>query len=140
MGGIVNSLNSSGCGVSEALLSSIVTSSVLFQFNTLVTMIGHLYMILKYLHCGSNLAWTIIWFTGLECDNVAVALIAIIHGLLSIINMLSLIGIKIYGKTSGVVRFWKKLTFISLIFMIFCYLIVLVGLVSGAKCQEIRFF
>jgi len=140
VGGITNLHSSSGCGVLEALMVSLVASSILFQINALIAMNGHLFFILKYLHFGSNLVWTIIWLTAINCQSIIIALIALIHGIFSVINMGGLIAIKCMGKTSGVVKFWKLLTLISIFMMVLCLAFVIFGMIEESSCSDIAFF
>jgi hypothetical protein len=99
-------------------------------------MISNLFIVLKFLHFGSNLVWLAVWASTLYCPRLDLTLIAIIHTLLSIANAVTLGLYRWLGKTHSIVKFWKTLCATSLILMIFCYLVVLLGLSSSSDCQE----
>jgi hypothetical protein len=93
-----------------------------------------LYFSLKYAHFGSNLVWFLIWVVGGSCESPLVMLVALIHGMLSLTGMI-LFGInKILKKTSLTAKIWRAFTFVSLIAMVFCYVVVLFGLLAGKSC------
>jgi len=63
-----------------------------------------------------------------------VMLIALIHGMLSIAGMALFLVNKFLKKTSFTAKIWKAFTFVSLIAMVFCYVVVLFGLLAGKSC------
>jgi hypothetical protein len=67
-------------------------------------------------------------------------LIALIHGMLSLTGMVLLILNKFLKKTSLTAKIWRAFTFVSLIAMVFCYVVVLFGLLAGKSCESAEFF
>ena len=80
--------------------------------------------------------WFFLWTATLECMRIDIDLIAIIHAVLAVINVCTLFIYKMVGKSAGIVRFWKSMCIVSIFMMVFCYLIVLIGLTAKSKCQE----
>ena len=119
---------------------AITSSAIILQINILVTMIANLFIVLKYLHFGSNLMWLFLWTATLDCMRIDVDLVAIIHAVLAVINVVTLFIYKIGGKTSGIVSFWKGICVISIVAMAFCFLVMLIGLTASSKCQESMLF
>lgn len=138
--GVLGSMGSDGCDISNSLYSSVAVSAIILQINVLVTMISNLFIVLKYLHFGSNLVWLFIWIDSIECLRIELAMIAVIHTLLSMINVISLFVYKWFGKISSIVRCWKTSCAISLFMMLFCYLLILVGTISEQNCNSSLFF
>ncbi len=97
---------------------------------------SNLYFSLKYAHFGSNLTWFLIWVFGGSCESSLVMLIALIHGILSIAGLFLFLFNRFMKKTAFTAQVWKAFTFISLVAMIFCYVIVLLGLLAGKSCQS----
>jgi hypothetical protein len=127
-GGLNNSDDYSGCDVSKSFYMAIASSAIVLQVSVLVTMVSNLFIVLKFLHFGSNIVWFFIWTTTLECSRIDTALIVIVHSILSIANVVTLILYRWFGKTLAIVKFWKTLCVSSIFLMIFCYLVVLLGL------------
>jgi hypothetical protein len=63
-------------------------------------------------------------------------LVALIHGLLSLTGVSLFLINKFLKKTSLTAKVWRAFTFVSLISMIFCYVIVLFGLLAGKSCES----
>jgi hypothetical protein len=63
-------------------------------------------------------------------------LVALIHGMLSLTGLSLLLLNKFLKKTALTAKIWKAFTFVSLIAMIFCYILVLFGLLAGKSCQS----
>lgn len=124
-----------GCYVSKSFSAAIISSAAILQISILIAMISNLFIVLKYLHFGSNIMWLVVWLTTLECLRIDVTLIAFIHALLSLGNAIALFLYRWVGKTQFIVKLWKTLCIGSLFLMIFCYLIVLLGLSSSSSCQ-----
>lgn len=93
-------------------------------------MIANLFIVLKYLHFGSNVIWLFLWTTTLDCMRIDIDLIALIHAGLAIFNAFILVFYKICGKTSNIVNFWKGSCAFSIILMLFCYIVVVIGLTA----------
>ncbi len=129
-------METSGCYESKSFTTAIIVSAAILQISILVTMISNLFIVLKFLHFGSNLMWLAVWASTLDCLRVDITIIAVIHTLLSLGNAIALIMYKLFGKTKAIVKFWNTLCIGSLFLMIFCYLIVLLGLSSSSDCQE----
>lgn len=128
------------CQDSTPIYISVLASAILLQVSILVTMISNLFIVLKFLHFGSNIVWLFIWVGGIECARFDSDMVVTIHSLLSLVNIITLFLYRIYGKTLGIVRFWKTLCVASLFLMLFCYLVVLIGADSPGNCHEGRFF
>lgn len=67
-------------------------------------------------------------------------LIALIHGMLSLTGMVLFLTNKFLKKTSFTAKVWRAFTFVSLIAMVFSYVIVLFGLLAGRSCPSAEFF
>lgn len=63
-------------------------------------------------------------------------LVALIHGMLSLAGMALFLINKFMKKTSFTAKVWRAFTFVSLIAMVFCYIIVLFGLLAGKSCES----
>ena len=66
--------------------------------NTVLVMCGPLYVMLKYLHFGSNLAWVLIWYESVHCLRYYELLIVLVHMAMSFANGITLIAYRIYGR------------------------------------------
>lgn len=63
-------------------------------------------------------------------------LIALIHGMLSITGLILFLLNRLLKKTAFTAKVWKAFTFVSLIAMIFCYVVVIFGLLAGKSCES----
>jgi hypothetical protein len=63
-------------------------------------------------------------------------LVALIHGMLSLTGMALFLLNKVLKKTSLTAKIWRAFTFVSLIAMLFCYVVVLFGLLAGKSCES----
>jgi len=117
-----------------------MSGAVISFVSTLIVMITTLYFSLKYAHFGSNLVWFIIWIVGGLCESPLVMLVALIHGMLSFTGIILFVINKFLKKTSLTAKIWRAFTFVSLIAMVFCYVIVLFGLLAGKSCESAEFF
>jgi hypothetical protein len=97
---------------------------------------SNLYFSLKYAHFGSNLVWFLMWIFGGNCESVLVMLVALIHGILSFFGIIIFLFNRFMKKTVLTAKIWRAFTFVSLIAMVFCYLMVLLGLLAGKSCQS----
>lgn len=91
---------------------------------------NNLYFSLKYAHFGSNLVWFLIWILGKSCVSIPVTLVAVVHGLLSVTGFFLFVINKFMRKTSFSAKMWKAFTCLSLFMMIFCYVVILFGLLG----------
>ena len=97
---------------------------------------SNLYFSLKYAHFGSNIVWFCMWFTAGTCDSALVTLVALIHGILSVSGLLLFLINRFLKKTLFTAKVWRAFTFISLVAMVFCYAIILLGLMAGQSCPS----
>lgn len=134
-GALSVSVDTSGCYESKSFSTAIIVSAAILQISILVTMVSNLFIVLKFLHFGSNLLWLAVWASTLECLRIDITIIALIHTLLSLGNAITLSLYRWFGKTQNIVKFWNTLCIGSLFLMIFCYLVVLLGLSSSSDCQ-----
>lgn len=103
-------------------------------------MISNLFIVLKYLHFGSNIVWCFIWIATFDCHRVDFAIVSVIHMVLSFVNLVALFLYRWYGKSKGIVQFWKTSCVCSIFLMLLCYLVVLLGLTQEDLCQNGQFF
>lgn len=104
-------------------------------------MAGDLFIVLKYLHFGSNLVWLAIWYSAEanHCSRVNHALIAFIHAILSVLNCSSILISKLLGNLFSHNSHWRTLTSISLFMMLVCYLLILVDGPIQPECHSSKF-
>jgi uncharacterized membrane protein YbhN (UPF0104 family) len=62
--------------------------------------------------------------------------VALIHGILSFSGIIIFLFNRFMKKTALTAKIWRAFTFVSLIAMVFCYLMVLLGLLAGKSCQS----
>lgn len=139
-GGINSTRSDTGCQVSHPAYLALSLSALIFQLSVLVTMVSNLFIVLKFLHFGSNILWFFLWLTSTKCDRVDFAIVGLVHAVLSVLNAATLLLYRWYGKTKGIVQFWKTLCVCSIFLMVLCYLIVLLGLTQEDSCQKGEFF
>ena len=109
--------------------------------STVIIMWANLYFALKYAHLGSNVVWTFMWMIGGNfCAHGLIAMIACIHGILSISGLVIFIGLKFFRKTSFTEKVWKYLMILSIGAMLFCFLMCIFELLIPEKCQNVSHF
>lgn len=102
---------------------------------------ANLYFGLKYAHLGSNIVWTFMFFGESNgCGQVLIAIIASIHGVISVIGLITFVVLKILRKTTCTAKCWKYIISISIICMLFCYLLCILELLVPLKCQKASYF
>ena len=103
---------------------------------------ANFYLVLKYLHFGCNLTWAVIWYF-LVIDNasqICIDLVGVFHLFLAILSFFTLLSGTILGKISFLAKRWKVLTFVSVVAMILCYLIALVGQQQVITNPSVQYF
>lgn len=63
------------------------------------------------------------WLLSKKDGNIWIGMIGIIHGVLLIIGVFTFGVLNILKKSSKTAKIWKQLYAISIIFMIFCYIV-----------------
>ena len=134
LAGLTSAYNSH-CYISRPFYLAIAANAIIFQVNAAIAMTGNLFIVLKLLHFGSNLIWTLLWSRTLYCFRVDIALVGLSHGLLSLLNAAALLFYRWQGKTAVAVKWWQSLCIVSAFVMAFCYMIVLLGLSSRPGCE-----
>lgn len=137
-GGIAPLLKSE-CGIGSCLFFAVVGSNIILLVNTAIVMWGPLYLMLKYLHFGSNLTWVFIWFEGVQCLRSYEVFIVLVHVAMSVANGVTLLAYRFYGRETGIVRCWRALNIICTILMLLCWLCALVSGFAYEDCPEARY-
>jgi len=135
----LDTLNSD-CELGKLLFLTIVSSNIILMISVVIVMVGTLFNVLKYLHFGSNITWVLVWIGALSCGSFLVGLIAMIHGMLCMLNTVFLIVYWCHGKYSSVVRFWRMIALLSLLLMLLCWLISVLGVIAHDSCLRDNYF
>lgn len=129
LAGGISKLADRMCSFASTVISGVLAASVIFQFNAIIGMIGKTDFVLKYLHFGSNMVWLIFWYTTPSATfaHVGVSVVGFVHCGLSIVNFMFLVFAGILGKGYNSIIFWRVMTAFSIVMMIVCYLVVIIG-------------
>ena len=60
IGGVVNFFTLHQCIVMEHVITTFFALNVILQLNIIVVMMGEFYLVLKYVHFGCNLTWSVL--------------------------------------------------------------------------------
>lgn len=105
-------------------------------------MAGEIYFVMKFLHFGSNLIWTILSYTIIvnSYSHLEVTLVGLFHAVLSLSNFMFLIGVKVMARGLGHMKTWRVMALISVLTMMLCYMMVLLGSQHIHKGASIKLY
>lgn len=121
--GIVQTAKWDDCSMKGAYLGTLLALSVVFVAAALVVMWANLYFGLKFMNFGCNLVWTFLWIQGAYCANFLVAMIGIIHGILSLTGLVIFLLLSLLRKNTKTAKCYHYLYLCSLICLLFCYIL-----------------
>lgn len=136
---IAHVTNDTDCQIKQLFMGAALFLSIIFIVSALIIMVSNMYFGLKFAHFGCNIMWTFLWIQSLNCYNIFVTAIGLIHGILSVFGLLCFIVMNLMRKSRQTARFWKQIYAVSILFMILCYLISFLGGISSG-CEQSRFF
>ena len=129
------------CSFTHEYIGTVLFLNLNLLASTVIIMWANLYFALKYAHLGSNVVWTFMWIIGGSfCAHGLIALIASIHGLLSISGLVIFIVMIFLRKTSFTEKIWKYLMIFSIGAMLFCFLMCIFELLIPENCQNVSHF
>lgn len=87
---------------------------------------SNLYFSLKFLNLGCNIIWSFMWFIENSESNAIPSLIAVVHGLISILNFCSLNAMNFMRKNETTAYCWRYIYIFSILMMAICYILIFV--------------
>ena len=125
----------------DQYLLSMLALGVIFHFNALILMWTNLYLGIKFAHFGSNIVWPLMWFMEINtCGSKFLSFIAIVHAVFSVIGFLTFVVLHLMSKSSFTASCWRKITIISIVMMVICYLVILLFLLIAPECNSVSYF
>jgi hypothetical protein len=113
----------SDCSIKYGFMGSTLCLSIIFIVNAVIVMWANLYFGLKYINFGSNILWCFLWVQSWECSCTLIGIIGVIHGLLSVVGVVVFLVLNLLKKNNTTAKCYKYLYTISIILLIFCYII-----------------
>lgn len=136
---LVEAAMSNDCPAKSSFLGASLALTLIFVINAFLVMWCNLYFALKFANLGCNLVWTFFWLQN-SCSNAFVSMIGAIHGFLSIVGLLIFVIFNFIGKKTSTARFWKQIFFLSIVLMIFCYVLAFLAEGSASTCDGSHLF
>ena len=137
---LVQLTGSGDCQIKNQFLGTSLAISIVFIVSAFFVMWINLYFGLKFAHLGCNIIWTFLWIQCSYCGYIIIAVIGIIHGVLSITGLISFVITNFMRKTSTTAKCWKAIYVISVVFMIFCYVASFIGGPMSKDCSPAYLF
>lgn len=137
---ITHVANVNDCEMKHLFMGAALFLCIIFIVSALIIMVSNMYFGLKFAHFGCNIMWTFLWIQCMGCYNIFVTVIGVIHGILSIFGLLCFIVMNLMRKSRQTAKFWKQIYAISIVLMIFCYIISFLGGISVGGCEQSSFF
>lgn len=133
--------NGSSCSIRNTFLGTILCLNLGLICSIFFVMMFNLYFVLKYAHFGCNIVWAFLWAAGInECQHFGVSLVGFLHGFLSVMGLVSFLVMNLMKKTSVTSKGWKQFYVISIIIMVFSYLLILLSSLSDISCPSTNLF
>ena len=128
------------CLIKDTFMGTALFINLIFVASGFVVMFCNLYIGLKYAHLGSNIVWSFMWLEGSQCHHFLITFVGFTHALISLLGLISFVLMSLLRKTEATAKCWRKFYGISLLAMLFCYLLVLLGLPSTHNCPQTTLF
>ena len=128
------------CPLGRDFIGASLFLNLVFICSAFLIMMFNLYFVLKFAHFGSNIVWTFMWAQASNCHHFLVTLVGVVHGLLSVLALISFLVMNLMGKTTLTSKCWKQFYGISIAMMIVCYLVVILAIPSSHSCSNTAMF
>ncbi len=137
---IIQSFGGNDCNIKNPFLGTCLALTLVFIVSAFFVMYNNLYFALKFINLGSNIVWTAFWLQSSFCNNIFVTTIGFIHGLLSIVGLVGFIIMNLLRKNTVTAKSWKQIYIVSIVLMLFCFVVSFIGEGSANSCGPAKMF